>query len=230
MFIGSEFKEEIKWTWISSSDFIWSQRGSDLPYPMFRDLPMPVVLRVWLLDHQHQRHLGTCEKCKFSGAILDWIIKGEGGSSSLWFNIFLVVLYTPKYDNLCTMLTSLWQEQNTCGDSWLNHVAVWLIALLRHIWRLYMCPVFVHLLREEKTEFAKVYHPSELLRHSTFFLVQGKELTKDYSGSAWAWSWWKKWLNTIPKPYSLCNVGVHRDRTLTEIKYRWRYYVLAYKL
>lgn len=41
-----------------------------------------------------------------------------------------------------------------------------------------MCPVFMNLLREEKTEFAKVDRPSKLLRHSAFFSGVGYGMDK----------------------------------------------------
>lgn len=76
---------------------------------------------------------------------LSWTESDTGDSSSLWFNIFLGVLCTLTYDNLCPVFTSLWQEQNTYGDSWLNRVAVWLTALLSH---LLVTPLYVSCLHE----------------------------------------------------------------------------------
>ena len=32
-----------------------------------------VVVKVWLLDQQYQHHLGTKQKCKFSGPTLDQV-------------------------------------------------------------------------------------------------------------------------------------------------------------
>lgn len=56
-----------------SPDFLLWQAGSNLLQLTY--FPTPVILKAWFLDREPQRHLVTCEKCRFTGPILGLIQK-----------------------------------------------------------------------------------------------------------------------------------------------------------
>lgn len=161
MLIGSEFKEEIKRTQISFSDFFWCQGRVGSTF---------LDAQGFAHNRDTQNEVSGPPTSEVPGNLWNMQVlrlhprlnQKQGDSSSLWFNIFQVVLCTLKFENLCPILISLQQEQNMYDDSWHNHCCNVTDSLSSGIywWCFYMCLVFVHLLREEKKEFAKVDSPS----------------------------------------------------------------------
>lgn len=178
MLIGSEFKEEIKWAQISLSDFFWSQRciGSTiLDAQRFPHTCGTQSVVSGLPTSEAPRNLWGMEVLRaYPGLNQTQGTAAVCGLTSSWgfyvlSRMTISVLYLLHYGRNKTPMVTAGLIVSQCG---------WQHCSVIYWWHLYMCPVFMNLLREEKTEFAKVDRPSKLLRHSAFFSGVGYGIDK----------------------------------------------------